>query len=98
MQDYSAKTLAMYSEKLKDRFVLQDLYQYRNLSHFLNSHPEFMDVYPSFLYDALGMFFSGFGQPKKQLYKDILHSLTTRRSLPRAMGDLVSFGRTVMGW
>ncbi len=98
IHDYSSKTLALYQEKLKDRFVLQDLYQYRNLSHFLKTHPEFMDVYPSFLNDALGSFFNGFGQPKKQLYRDILRSLTARRPLFRAVGDLVSFGRTVMGW
>lgn len=98
LHDFSAKTLSLYEDKLKDRFVLQDLYQYRNLSRFLNTHPEFMDVYPNFLNDALGMFFNGFGKPKKQLYRDILGSLTARRSLVRSFGNIVSFGRTVMGW
>jgi len=97
-KDFSEKMLASYRERLKDRFVMQDLYQYRNLSRFLNSHPEFMDVYPNFLNDAMGMFFGGFGKPKKQLYREILHSLTKRRPLYRAAGDLISFGRTVMGW
>jgi electron transfer flavoprotein-quinone oxidoreductase len=96
--DFSAKTLSMYEDKLKERFVLQDLYQYRNLSRFLERHPEFMDVYPSFLNDALGMFFGGYGQPKKALYRDIFRSLTDRRPLTRTIGDMVSFGRTVMGW
>ena len=96
--DFSAKTLSAYRNRLKDRFVLQDLYQYRNLSRYLSSHPEFMDIYPGFLNDALGMFFNGFGVPKKQLYRDILRTLTSRRPLVRAAGDLFSFGKTVMGW
>lgn len=96
--DFSAKTLEAYEQALKERFVMQDLYQYRNLSHFLATHPQFMDVYPSFLNDALGMFFSGFGKPKKQLYRDILRSLTRRRPLIKSVGDILSFGKTVMGW
>jgi electron transfer flavoprotein-quinone oxidoreductase len=97
-RDFSSKALSVYHRRLKDRFVLQDLYQYRNLSRFLSSHPEFMDVYPGFLNDALGMFFNGFGVPKKQLYRDILGSLAARRSLPGVAGDLLSFGKAVMGW
>lgn len=97
-QDFSAKSLSGYPRRLKERFVLQDLYQYRNLSHFLDTHPQFMQTYPAFLNDALGMFFGGFGIPKKQLYRDILRSLTSRRPLLKAASDIVSFGRAVMGW
>lgn len=97
-KDFSAKTLVQYREKLNERFVLQDLYQYRNLSRFLDTHPEFMDIYPTFLNDALGSFMNGFGKPKKRLYRDILRSLTSRRPILKAAGDIISFGKTVMGW
>jgi electron transfer flavoprotein-quinone oxidoreductase len=96
-KDFSANALSAYKTNLNKRFVLQDLHQYRNFSHFLNTHPDFMDVYPNFVNDALGMFVNGFGKPKKQLYNDILHSLTSRKSLPRAAGDILSFGRTILG-
>ncbi len=95
--DFSAATLSAYRKRLENTFVLKDLHQYRNMSRFLHNHPEFMDVYPNFLNDALGMFFTGFGKPKKQLYSDILKSLTNRRPLLKAVGDIVAFGRTVMG-
>lgn len=95
--DFSAATLSAYRKRLEETFVLKDLHQYRNMSRFLHEHPEFMDVYPNFLNDALGMFFTGFGKPKKQLYSDILKSLTSRRPLLKAVGDMVAFGRTVMG-
>jgi electron transfer flavoprotein-quinone oxidoreductase len=98
MRDYSAQTLALYKEALEDQFILQDLYQYRNLAKFLEKHPRFMDVYPNFVNDALGMFLGGFGKPKKQLYKDIFKSLTNRQPLHRTAGDLISFGKTLMGW
>lgn len=97
-KDFSAETLKVYQQKLKDSFILKDLYQYRKFSHFLNTHHDFMDVYPNFLNDAMGKFFTGFGKPKKQLYKGILESLTSRKPLLKAVGDIVSFGRTITGW
>jgi electron transfer flavoprotein-quinone oxidoreductase len=96
-KDFSAQSLSSYRTRLDQRFIMTDLHQYRNLSHFLKTHPDFMAIYPTFLNDALGMFFSGFGKPKKQLYKDILRSLTDRRPLLKAVGDIVAFGRTIMG-
>jgi electron transfer flavoprotein-quinone oxidoreductase len=95
--DFSARTLSAYRERLSKRFVLQDLHQYRNLSKFLEHHPGFMDIYPGFLNDALGLFFTGYGKSKKELYKNILRSLTTRRSLLKAAGDMFSFGRVLIG-
>lgn len=96
-KDFSAKILAGYQERLKETFVLKDLKQYRKMSAFLKNHSEFMDIYPAFLNDALGMFFTGFGKPKGKLYKNILRSLTKRRPLFKAVGDLVAFGRAVIG-
>jgi len=95
--DFTEHVLSGYQTRLKDTFVMKDLHQYRKMSRFLGTHPEFMDIYPAFLNDALGMFFTGFGKPKRQLYRDILRSLTSRRSLMKAIGDLVSFGRAVIG-
>jgi electron transfer flavoprotein-quinone oxidoreductase len=96
-RDFSAKSLSAYKEKLDKRFVLKDLHQYRNLSKFLERHPDFMASYPSFLNDAMGMFFSGFGKPKQELYKDMVRSLTRRKPLVKAIGDMISFGRAVTG-
>ena len=95
--DFSVNTLSRYQDRLKDTFVLKDLKQYRKMSAFLKNHPEFMDVYPAFLNDALGQFFTGFGKPKRKVYKDIFRSLTQRRPLLKAFGDLVAFGRAVIG-
>ncbi len=95
--DFSASTLSSYQKRLSETFVLKDLKQYRKMSAFLKNHPDFMEIYPTFLNDALGMFFTGFGKPKGELYKKILRSLTSRRPLLKAVGDLVAFGRAVIG-
>lgn len=96
-RDFSARSLSQYQERLSKRFVMQDLHQYRKLAKFLEDHPAFLSTYPNFLNDALGLFFTGYGKSKKELYKTILRSLTSRRSLLKAAGDLVSFGRAVIG-
>ncbi|MBN1426868.1 MAG: FAD-binding protein [Anaerolineae bacterium] len=96
-QDFSGKSLSEYRERLSKRFILKDLRQYRNLSRFLENHPTFMDVYPNFLNDALGMFFTGYGKTKKDLYGDIVRSLTRRRPLIKVVGDMLAFGKAVMG-
>lgn len=96
--DFSAESLSAYEARLKDGFILKDLKQYRNFSRFLETHPQFMETYPSFVNDGLGMFFSAYGKPKKVLFKNILGSLTSRRQFMKAVGDLVSMGRAVMGW
>ncbi len=96
--DFSARTLAGYEARLKEGFILKDLKQYRRFSRFLETHPEFMGAYPAFLNDALGGFFSAYGKPKRQLFTEIYQSLTGRRSLFQAAGDMLSMGRAVLGW
>lgn len=96
--DFSAQTLRGYEERLKESFILRDLKQYRGFSKFLETHPHFMDVYPNFVNEALGRFFSAYGQPKKELFRSMLDALTDRRSLFKAAGDIVSMARSVMGW
>jgi len=56
-----------------------------------------MSIYPTFINEALGKFFSGFGKPKQLVYKDIFQSLKSRRPLLKAAGDIFAFGRSILG-
>lgn len=94
---FSKKQLSGYEKKLKGSFVYKDMKQYRNFIKWLDKHPHFMDVYPAFMNDALGLFFTSKGKPKMGEYKKILHALTSRRSLWGAIGDILSFGKAVLG-
>lgn len=93
--DFSEQTLALYEQKLRSCFLLQDLQQYRGFSHFLETHPEFMAVYPAFLNDALGLFFSAYGRPKKELFTDMVDALAQRRPVLKAVGDLMAMGNSI---
>ncbi len=96
--DFSQRVTSRYEDRLKEGFILKDLKQYRGFSKFLETHPQFMDVYPSFVNDAIGQFFTAYGRPKQELFKGILSGLTNRRSLIKAAGDMISMARAVMGW
>jgi len=95
--DFSAGMLSGYQARMKESFVLKDLKQYRKMTVFLNQRPDFMAIYPAFLNDAMGLFFTGFGKPKREVYRDIVRSLTRRRPFFKAIGDLVAFGRAAIG-
>lgn len=95
--DFTAASLSTYQDRLSELFVLKDLKQYRKLPAFLKNHPRFMEIYPTVINDALGMFFTGFGKPKGKLYLDNLKSFTKKRPLLKAVGDFVSFGRAITG-
>ncbi len=96
--DFSQRVTSRYEDRLKEGFILKDLKQYRGFSKFLETHPQFMDVYPSFVNDAIGQFFTAYGKPKQELFKGMLSGLTNRRSLIKATGDMISMARAVMGW
>lgn len=96
--DFSERVMSRYRDRLEARFILQDLKQYRGFAKFLETHPQFMDVYPNFINDALGQFFTAYGKPKKELFRDMLKALSDRRSLLRATGDIIAMTRAVMGW
>jgi len=96
--DFSQRVTSRYEDRLKEGFVLKDLKQYRGFSKFLETHPQFMDIYPNFVNDAIGQFFTAYGKPKQELFKGMLSGLTNRRSLIKAAGDILSMARAVMGW
>jgi len=96
--DFSERVMSRYKDRLEERFILQDLRQYRGFARFLETHPQFMDVYPNFINDALGQFFTAYGKPKKELFRNMLKALSDRRSLLRATGDIIAMTRAVMGW
>lgn len=96
--DFSQRVTSRYEDRLKEGFILKDLKQYRGFSKFLETHPQFMDVYPNFVNDAIGQFFTAYGKPKQELFKGMLGGLTDRRSLIKAAGDIISMARAVMGW
>ena len=50
--DFSAKTLSHYDQLLRESHIYKDLYKYRNMARFFESHPEFFALYPELLNEA----------------------------------------------
>jgi electron transfer flavoprotein-quinone oxidoreductase len=78
--DYSAKTLSYYENKLKESFVLKDLYNYRQMPEFLDND-DFFAYYPN-IFPALVEKIMWFGrEPKERLGKTIWEGLKNSGAL-----------------
>jgi electron transfer flavoprotein-quinone oxidoreductase len=78
--DYSAKTLSYYENRLKESFVLKDLYNNRQMSDFLDND-DFFSYYPN-LFPALVEKAMWFGrEPKEKLSKTIWEGLKNSGAL-----------------
>ena len=78
--DYSAKTLSYYENRLKESFVLKDLYNNRQMSDFLDND-DFFSYYPK-LFPALVEKAMWFGrEPKEKLSKTIWEGLKNSGAL-----------------
>jgi electron transfer flavoprotein-quinone oxidoreductase len=74
LDDYSAKTLSYYEYRLKESFVLKDLYNNRQMPEFLDNN-DFFSYYPN-LFPALVEKVMWFGrEPKEKLSKTIWEGL-----------------------
>ncbi len=86
--DFSAESLSLYQRKLKDSFVLKDLYDLRNAPGFFRSHREFFDLYPRLLNEAAREFLTVDEKSKKERRQDIFRVIRGERSLWRIGRDM----------
>ena len=72
-KDFSAKTLKEYDKKLRDSFVIKDLYAYRNLMDVMHDKKTvFMDTYFKKFNEFFEVFTSVNGVPKRELYRKFI--------------------------
>ena len=86
--DYSAQSLSLYQRKLKESFVLKDLYDLRNAPSFFRTHREFFGIYPRMLNQAARDFLTVDATPKKQRRNEILRNLHRGRPVWRMGKDM----------
>ncbi len=95
--DFSGDFLRQYRRKLEESFVLKDLKQYRRMTDFLDSTPHFMGTYVNFLNDAALRYFTAHGMPKREMEKEIIGMLRTRRSFFGVAQDMLKLLRGMRG-
>ena len=77
--DFSARTLSRYRELLDDSFIMKDLTQYGRTSRFFQSKPEFLELYPGMLAEAVHELLTVDSVPKREKQRRILRRFLGRR-------------------
>lgn len=74
--DFSAKTLSAYQTKLRDSFVIPDLYDHKDLETMAEKHMALVAEGPELMAQSLYDYFQVDGRPKRDVQKSILQRLT----------------------
>ncbi|MHB1651990.1 MAG: FAD-dependent oxidoreductase [Desulfitobacteriaceae bacterium] len=91
--DVSDQAMSLYETRLRDSFVVKDLHKYRNATHFLDSNPHILKVYPEIVANAARMFFTADETSKKERQKQIMKMAFAKRSKGALLGDLFGLWR-----
>ncbi len=70
--NYSAKFLSLYQKKLKETYVLPDLFDHKDLEEKIESRPELLNVLPDLLCQTAFDYFQVDGRPKRDLQSAII--------------------------
>ena len=93
--DTSEQAMSVYATRVSDTFVVQDLYNYRNINGFFENNPHFLKVYPEIVADSMRMFFTADGVPKRERLKQIMNNAFAKRSKGSILKDLFGAWRAL---
>lgn len=81
--DFSSKTLSLYQEKLKQSYIIPDMYEYKDLETEVESRPELFTDIPDLLCQSAFDYFTVNGRPKHEIqsmiFKRILRDKAVRK-------------------
>ena len=85
--DFSKKSLSAYKTKLKNSYVLPDMFEIKDLEAAVENSPGFLEFYPKLACDLAHLRFSANGVPKKTHIKTAL-KMVSKRGFFRLAKDL----------
>ncbi len=91
--DVSDHGMSLYESRLRDSFVIKDLYKYRKTGSFFEKNPHLLKVYPEIACKAMRMYFTVDETPKKEVQKQIIKMLFEKRSKSGLFRDLFNAWR-----
>lgn len=94
--DVGEKAMAVYETRLRDSFVLQDLYHFRHMGTFLEQNPHLLKSYPKIFSQAFHMYFTADETPKQQRQKEILKMVYENRSKMGLLRDMIGAWRSFL--
>lgn len=84
--DYSSATLSAYEQKLKSRFVLQDLETFRKAPHFLENE-RIYKAYPELACSIMNKLFTSNGKPRTNTFTALRGALKDNVSIWQIISD-----------
>lgn len=93
--DLSEQSMKLYQDRLKETYVLKDLYKYRNTAHLFEENPQFFRTYPEMVSGVAHEFFTVDEIPKKDKQKTMWQTLTGKRSKGEIIRDLYKLWRAM---
>ncbi len=94
-RDFSARSLACYDRMVRESVIHRDLYKYRNMTRFFETHHEFLGLYPDLLNYAATEMLNVDGVPKRRKQRAIFAEARRRRSLWRMARDFFGAWRSI---
>jgi electron transfer flavoprotein-quinone oxidoreductase len=94
-KDYSAESLAYYDQLLRDSALYRDLYKYRNMSRFFETHPAFFTLYPELLNEAAREMLAVDGISKRSKQRRIFWDAMRKRNPVRMALDFYGAWRSI---
>ncbi len=91
--DFSARTLSRYRQRLEESFALKDLKKYRAVPKFFSSNPDFFTLYPETLNELFYMWHVVDDEFKAVKIKQMQATLFKRRSRLSLMRDFYHLWR-----
>ncbi len=91
--DFSARTLSRYRQRLEESFALKDLKKYRAVPKFFSSNPDFFTLYPETLNELFYMWHVVDDELKALKIKQMQATLFKRRSRLSLMRDFYHLWR-----
>ncbi|MEA1960881.1 MAG: FAD-dependent oxidoreductase [Bacillota bacterium] len=94
--DTSQKAMAVYEARLRNCFVLNDLYHYRRMGDMFENNPHLLKTYPEIFSKAAKMYLTADETPKKQRQKEIMKMVFAHRSKWGLLKDAKNAWRTLL--
>ncbi len=90
--DFSSKTLANYQKRLRESYIIPDLYDHRNLETEVEKHMELVAEGPELMSQAILEYFGVDGRPKRDVQKSILKRIFRNKAVKGLISTELTWG------
>ncbi|OGR82518.1 MAG: hypothetical protein A2901_00435, partial [Elusimicrobia bacterium RIFCSPLOWO2_01_FULL_54_10] len=93
--DFSSKTLSLYQKKLRESYVIPDLFDHKDLEEEVESRPELLTDIPDLLCRSAYEYFNVDGRPKRDVQSTILKRIFRHRTVRKLIKSELTFSNAV---